>query len=91
MLTKYVLLPGLPAVYIHVLLKLCCLPYVAGTSDVTLTITGSGFGEDDDGVTVTIGMVDCDVSDVTDTQVTCTPEVGPVGEAEVAVNVATKG
>ncbi len=56
-----------------------------------VTISGSGFGVDADSVSVKVGMVDCQVTAVTDVQVTCVLESGSAGAQPVVVSVAQIG
>ena len=43
----------------------------SGSAGDALTIDGSGFGTDTDGVSVKIGGAECDVTTCTDTQIVC--------------------
>ncbi|KAK7468041.1 hypothetical protein BaRGS_00036745, partial [Batillaria attramentaria] len=67
-------------------------PRRGGTAGGTpLTISGSGFGTSIPNVSVKIGGAVCDVSAVTDTEITCTTNSAPSGDYEVDVNVNEAG
>ncbi|XP_074659740.1 fibrocystin-L-like [Tubulanus polymorphus] len=63
----------------------------AGSIDTKLTIAGSGFGNDVNGVIVNVGAVKCNVESVTDTQTICSAGASPAGQYRVYVHVAGKG
>ncbi|KAM8882915.1 PKHD1 like 1, tandem duplicate 1 [Synchiropus picturatus] len=57
----------------------------------TITISGSGFGEEEDGVAVLINSEELDVLTVTDNQITTQVTDLPVGQQQVVVIVRVKG
>ena len=59
-----------------------------GTS---ITVSGTRFSSIQADNTVTIGGVDCTVTEATTTSITCDVGNGPVGDHKVMVNVAGKG
>jgi len=56
-----------------------------------ITITGTGFSSITSDNTVTMGGVDCSVTAVTTTSITCDVGNGPIGTYPVIVNVDGKG
>ncbi|XP_068431576.1 PKHD1 like 1, tandem duplicate 1 [Clinocottus analis] len=63
----------------------------SGPSGATLTLTGSGFGNDSRLVSVNINHVACVVSAASDTQVQCTAGDNPGGAYPVELNHRVKG
>ncbi|XP_076610974.1 PKHD1 like 1, tandem duplicate 1 [Chaetodon auriga] len=63
----------------------------SGPSGAVLTLTGSGFGNNSQHVSVTINHVPCNVSSVTDTQVQCTAGNNPGGAYPVVLHHQVKG
>ncbi|XP_060949378.1 PKHD1 like 1, tandem duplicate 1 [Limanda limanda] len=62
-----------------------------GPSGSVLTLTGSGFGNDSQLLSVTINHEACDVSAASDTQVTCTAGDNPGGTYGVMLSHRVKG
>ena len=62
-----------------------------GTAATTLTISGSGFGSEVAAVRVTVGGTPCNVTAVTDTQVTCSASSYTAGKNLVKVYVGGVG
>ncbi|XP_054461971.1 PKHD1 like 1, tandem duplicate 1 [Anoplopoma fimbria] len=63
----------------------------SGPSGASVTLTGSGFGNDSQRVSVTINQVPCVVSNVSDRQVQCTAGDNPGGAYPVALHHQVKG
>uniref|UniRef100_G3NDK3 PKHD1 like 1 n=1 Tax=Gasterosteus aculeatus aculeatus TaxID=481459 RepID=G3NDK3_GASAC len=63
----------------------------SGPSGAAVTLTGSGFGNDPQNVSVTINNVPCVVSNVSDTLVQCTAGDNPGGAYPVALHHQVKG
>ncbi len=65
--------------------------FPAGPSGAVVTLTGSGFGNDSQLISVTINNVTCDVSTVSDTEVQCTAGNNPGGAYPVVLHHHVKG
>ncbi|KAM9340526.1 fibrocystin-L-like [Symphorus nematophorus] len=62
-----------------------------GPSGAVITLTGSGFGNDSQHISVTINHVPCNVSTVSDTQVQCTAGDNPGGAYPIMLHHQIKG
>lgn len=57
----------------------------------TLVVNGTGLGSDTDDITVYVGDAECDVTDVSDDQVTCDIGCVAAGSHDITAVVAGKG
>uniref|UniRef100_A0A3Q3X6F5 Uncharacterized protein n=1 Tax=Mola mola TaxID=94237 RepID=A0A3Q3X6F5_MOLML len=60
-------------------------------SGAVITLTGSGFGNNAQHISVTVNQVPCNVSTVSDTQIECTTGNNPGGEYPVVLHHQVKG
>ncbi|XP_038580507.1 PKHD1 like 1, tandem duplicate 1 [Micropterus salmoides] len=62
-----------------------------GPSGAVITLTGSGFGNDSQQISITINNVPCNVTSVSDTQIQCTAGDNPGGAYPVMLHHQVKG
>lgn len=77
------------SLFIQFLHLLCLFP--AGPSGSVITLTGSGFGNDSQLITITINGVPCNVSTVSDTQVQFAAGSNPGATYPVMLHHQVKG